>query len=342
VVSRLDRPLSRRAFLRQSAGLTLLAGGAAVSAPVWASLAGCVLPPTALWPYFDGGTAFDHLTAQVGFGPRVPGLAGHDACKAYLIGQLKRQVDEVQEQTFTFAADDKTLNLSNILGFLSPEQAERVLLCAHWDTRPTADRDPEPLNRIRPIPGANDGASGPAVLLEVARQLRLAPLQIGVDFAFFDGEDYGPLSNRMYLGSRYFANHQPQPRPRYAVLLDMVGDRDQVFWWEGNSQARAPEVVAKIWQAAADLGYGSVFKPAVKYSITDDHLPLLDQGLPTADVIDFDYPYWHTLADTPDKCSAESLARVGQVILRALYLERSSTPSPEPHGTPASVLEAVN
>jgi glutaminyl-peptide cyclotransferase len=173
------------------------------------------------------------------------------------------------------------------------------------------------------VPGANDGASGVAVLLEVADQLKRTPPTVGVDLLFVDGEDYGSFEGDFpdnLLGSRYFAAHLPVGyRPLYAVLLDMVGDRDQAFPQEGYSLERAPEIVDRVWMAAEELGLGRVFRPVRGMAIQDDHLPLLDAGIHAIDIIDFDYPPWHTTADTPDKVSATALANVGRVVL---YLVR--------------------
>ncbi|MBI3967718.1 MAG: M28 family peptidase, partial [Chloroflexi bacterium] len=195
----------------------------------------------------------------------------------------------------------------------------QVLLCAHWDTRPWADRDPDIVNHRTPILGANDGASGVAILLEVARVLaQLRPRGIGFQFVFFDGEDYGPGIEDMFLGSRYFAANLPKVRPEYGILLDMVGDADLGVYQEGNSVARAPEVVERVWGAAAAAGYEASFPRQVAYTVVDDHIPLLDAGWSVIDVIDFRYPHWHTVGDTPDKCSAESLKAVGETVLKAV------------------------
>src|SRR5439155_263634 len=186
-----------------------------------------------------------------------------------------------------------------------PAALERVLFLAHWDTRPHADQSPNLGQQRLPVPGANDGASGVAVLLGVADALKAKPPAVGVDLLFVDGEDYGDFSkdsDDVLIGSRYFA-----------VLFDMVGDKDLQLYYEANSQAFAPEVVDRVWRTAADLGYGGTFIPGVRHSLTDDHVALQKAGIHAIDVVDFDYPYWHTPEDTIDKVSAASLQIVGDV-----------------------------
>jgi Zn-dependent M28 family amino/carboxypeptidase len=180
-----------------------------------------------------------------------------------------------------------------------------------------------------PVPGANDGASGVAVLLGVADALKAKPPALGVDLLFVDGEDYGNFatdSNDVLIGSRYFASHQPPGyQPLFAVLFDMVADKDQQFYYEGNSQAFAPEVVDRVWRTAADLGYGRIFLPGVKYPLIDDQVALQHVGIHAIDVVDFDYPYWHTTEDTIDKVSAASLQVVGDVAVALVREKRVPT-----------------
>src|SRR5436309_255756 len=199
--------------------------------------------------------------------------------------------------------------------FGSPSLYKTSLPCDHSKEPPLARGS---LGQPRlPGPGANDGASGVALLLGVADALKAKPPTVGVDLLFVDGEDYGDFatdSNDVLIGSRYFASHQPPGyQPLFAVLFDMVADKDQQFYYEGNSQAVAPEVVDRVWHVAADLGYGRVFIPGVKHTLTDDHVALQKVGIHTIDVVDFDYPYWHTTDDTIDKVSAASLQVVGDV-----------------------------
>ncbi|MBI3910488.1 MAG: M28 family peptidase [Armatimonadetes bacterium] len=270
------------------------------------------LPPVA----FDADRAFDDLKRQCTFGPRVPGTQGHVRCRAFLAEALRATADKVELQEFRFRDGDRSLAMANIIARWQGRdpKARAVLLAAHWDTRPTADQEPDPQHRSTPIPGANDGASGVAVLLEVARQLKQQPPPGPVWIVLFDGEDYGPGVERMFLGSRHFARHLPADAPKVGVLLDMVGDAELSLPVEENSLARARDVVAEVWSVARARGYGMTFLNRRAEAIQDDHLPLLDAGVKMIDVIDFDYPYWHTLADTPDKCSAASLRAVGEVI----------------------------
>ncbi len=273
-------------------------------------------------PQFDGQRAYRYLVAQCDFGPRNPGSVGHEKAQAYLVKEFSRFADQVRLQPFPFTnfKDNLHLTLHNIVASFG-RQSDRILLAAHWDTRPWADQDPNPKNHNKPILGANDGASGVAILLEIARHLKAAPPRVGVDLICWDGEDSGREghSDEYLQGSTYFAKHKPPGyNPRFSILLDMVGDKNLQIFEEGNSVSYAPDVVNLVWGAAADLNI-SAFIPEVRYTIVDDHLPLLSAGIPSIDVIDFDYPYWHTLQDTPDKCSAASLRKVGQVMLDIIY-----------------------
>jgi glutaminyl-peptide cyclotransferase len=298
-----------------------------------------VIAMSALWytghalaqrpPPFDGGAAFQRLKEQCDFGPRVPGTEGHRKCLAYLVGALKMLTPQVEEQSFTFRDGSRDVPMTNLIArFLPPSPGARgadgsgVIVAAHWDTRPTADQEPDPARRRRPIPGANDGASGVAVLLQLARMLKERPPAVPVWLVFFDGEDYGPGEDRMYLGAKQFAAHLPPGVPKVGILLDMIGDRDLEIFKEMNSAQRAGPVVDRVWEIARNLGYEVHFNPARKYSISDDHFPLLDKGIAMIDVIDFDYPYWHTLGDTVDKCSPASLRVVGDVVAAWIYERR--------------------
>jgi Zn-dependent M28 family amino/carboxypeptidase len=189
------------------------------------------------------------------------------------------------------------------------------MLCAHWDTRPTAEQDFTPSNRHKPIPGADDGASGVAVLLEIARVLHENRPNASVILAFWDGEDWGPGENNMYVGASYFAKNPGAFKPDEAVLIDMIGQKNLQIPMEANSKLRCPDLVQRVWDAAKSAGAQNVFVPQTDYSIDDDHVPLLKAGIPCIDLIDFNYAYWHTLDDTPDKCSPESLGAVGRTLL---------------------------
>lgn len=272
---------------------------------------------------FDGAQAFRYVEQQMAFGPRVPNTPGHVKTGDWLEAQLRQRADSVVVQAFVHrTARGDTLRLRNFFARFLPEAPERVLLLAHWDTRPRADKSPNLGQQRLPVPGANDGASGVAVLLGVADALKTKPAAYGVDLLFVDGEDYGEFSDttETLIGSRYFARHMPEGyAPLFAVLFDMVGDKDLEILQEGNSVAFAPEVVQRVWSTAERLGYGRVFLARVGQSLTDDHLPLQHVGIRAIDVIDLDYgpgnAYHHTTEDTIDKVSAASLKIVGDVAL---------------------------
>lgn len=273
-------------------------------------------------PPCDGQSAFAFLIRQTAFGPRVPGSESHSACLAFLTSELKKYGALVTEQNFVEKLPHlpQPARLTNIIASFGVKKKQRVLLCAHWDSRPWADQDSDETRRQSPVPGANDGASGVAILLEVARQIQAAEPRYGVDIILFDGEDSGQSGvTEFALGARYFAaNKAGNYRPAFGILLDMVGDRDLQIYQEHNSLKYAPRVVNRVWKTAAALGLPS-FHAEPRYQVTDDHLPLLEAGIPCVDLIDFDYPYWHTTEDTPDKCSPESLAEVGRLLLALIY-----------------------
>jgi glutaminyl-peptide cyclotransferase len=274
---------------------------------------------------FDAQQAMRWVEFQVDAGPRAPGLPGHQTVAAWLEQQLRARADSVEVQAFTHVTvSGDTLHLENIIARFRPTDPNRVLYLTHWDTRPVADNDPDPAKRELPIPGANDGASGTAMLLEVADALKNDPPAVGVDLLFVDGEDYGSFSTDslkdVLIGSRYFATHLPAGyHPLYAVLWDMVGDRDQQFLQEGYSLQGAPEVVERVWSTAESLHLGNIFRPGSWGPITDDHVPLLEAGIRAIDVIDMDYPPHHTMQDTIDKVSAQSLGNAGRVALALLH-----------------------
>ena len=283
---------------------------------------------------FDGKNAYALLKRQCDLGPRPLGTPAHEATAGFLTAHMKEYADRQFEQKFTHESPSRKRVYTgrNIFGVFGKNPKRWVLLLAHYDTRPTADEEVDPAKAKKPIPGANDGASGCAALLELARVFHEKPAEVGVVMMFVDGEDFGPSIDEMFLGSKAFAEKwrevmKPVPGFRefeYGILLDMVGDRDLLFRKESYSMQRAPEIVNKIWTAADELGYGKYFsdaKPGLGQMIQDDHLPLLTAGIKCVDVIDFDYPYWHTLEDTPDKCSAASLQVIGDVIRRVVYSE---------------------
>lgn len=267
---------------------------------------------------FDGEQAMRYVEAQLAFGPRVPNTGGHRRAGDWIHQQLQARADSVEVQEFTHVtASGDTLRLRNFLGRFRPELKDRVLFLAHWDTRPRAEKSPNLADQERPVLGANDGASGVAVLLGVADALKKQPpAGVGVDLLFVDGEDYGDFNTGrdVLLGStHYAAKLTPDNRPLFAVLFDMVGDRDLRIEQEGYSVERAPEVVERAWAKARELGYEHYFRSTVGTPITDDHVPLLDAGVRAIDVIDLDYPHHHTTEDTADKVSAKSLQIVGDV-----------------------------
>jgi glutaminyl-peptide cyclotransferase len=291
-----------------------------------------VKPKTA----FDANAAMAYTRAQLAFGPRVPGTPGATKAGDWIVEQMKQRADTVIEQRWTHKTlDGKTIPLRNVLARFNPQATQRILYVTHWDTRPIADSDPVLGNRNTPIPGANDGAAGVGLLVALGDALKKARPTVGVDLLFVDGEDYGQSFDAPYsdvlLGSQYFADHLPSPdyRPIFGILWDMIGDKDLNILQEGKSVAQAPEIVSRVWQRAADLGYEKYFVPRGGLDITDDHVPLLAKGLRVIDVIDYDYGpmgangeaspnYHHTLQDTIDKISAKSLQAVGDVALSLL------------------------
>lgn len=276
-------------------------------------------------PKFSGSRAMFFLQAQCHFGPRTPGSEGHLKCRDYLAAELTKHADEVTTQHFmyTYGSPRRTATGSNIIGRFQPEKQDRLLLCAHWDTRPWADEDPDPANHQKPVLGANDGASGVAVLLHLAELFAEHPPRPGIDIVFFDAEDAGShnQNHTWALGSAAFAREYAHSfHPRYAILLDMIGDADLNIYQEAYSVRYARPLVNKIWDKAAELGI-NVFIPEVGYMVYDDHIPLLQAGIKAIDIIDFDYTFWHTIQDTPDKCSPASLEAVGRVVAAVVYEE---------------------
>ncbi len=275
------------------------------------------------YPRFDGSAAYELVQRQVDFGPRVAGTQGHRAMAAWIEEYLRERADTLIVQRFTHVSvDGDSLPMRNFLARFRPTASRPLLLLAHWDTRPMADAAYDQADRAKPVPGANDGASGTAILLELANLLAQAPPPRAVDILLVDGEDYGDFAvgEDVFVGSRYFAANLPDGyRAEYGVLLDMVGDRDLDIYVEGNSNRLAPEVVDRVWNIARRLGFGDIFHRETRHTVNDDHIPLNDAGIPTIDVIDFDYDYWHTPEDTPDKVTASSLGAVGTVMARLIY-----------------------
>lgn len=278
-------------------------------------------------PVFNGNNAFALLQKQCDFGARVPGTAAHDSCRVFLLQELRRYADNVVEQSFEhqFERYPRPVKLTNIIAGFQMQAQRRVLLCAHWDSRPWADQETDSSKHRLPVPGANDGASGVAVLLEIARVLKSSPPPVGVDLILFDGEDSGisGVPRSFAIGAQHFARVQgPHYRPLFGILLDMVGDRDLQIYQEHNSVRYARGVVDRVWRMAAEQRI-TEFISTVRHEIFDDHYPLIEAGIPAIVIIDFDYPHWHTLGDTPDKCSASSLEKAGTAVLATIYDRRN-------------------
>ena len=248
-------------------------------------------------------SAYQDVIAQVAFGPRVPDSPAHAQTIKYIQNELKKAGWQSQIQTTTWQG----FAVQNIIASRT-NQTPQIILGAHYDSRMLADQDPGP-GRTQPVPGANDGASGVAVLLEMARTLPTDSLPTWL--VFFDAEDDGGIAGRDWLlGSQAFVASLTF-RPRAAIVVDMVGDSDLNIYIERNSN---PALVSEIWGQAARLGFARQFISTPKYSMEDDHTPFLKAGIPAVDIIDFDYPYWHTTADTPDKVSPKSLEIVGETL----------------------------
>jgi len=284
------------------------------------SLSACGRRPP---PEFVGADAWAYLVKQCEFGPRLPGSSGHDSTRTLIIDELRKAGAEVRLQRFRVKDPygSGELRLTNIIGSFYPNEKTRFLLAAHYDTRPWADQEEDVSLHSQPILGANDGASGVAVLLEMAGILSdHRPKRLGVDLVFFDGEDYGKSGDLQFylLGSRHFAANLGGYRPRGGVLLDMVGAREARITQEGNSLDHANELTVAIFDRAQKLGL-DIFVPERSGPIFDDHVPLLQAGIPVVDLIGLPYPHWHTLADTPDKCSQQTLRSVGTLVVDIIY-----------------------
>jgi len=273
-------------------------------------------------PEFDPKLAYELLEEQCSFGPRNPGSEGHYLCKEFIAETLHNYGAEVKLQEFQDSIRGKNYELTNIIGSYFPKRINRIFLGAHWDTRPWADKDSLIDNHHKPIIGANDAASGVAVLLALAKTINenSESLTQGVDLLFFDAEDAGTYSKNedWCLGSKYFVENYNSVEPKAVIIIDMIGDKDLNIYIEQNSYRNSPELVAKIWNIADSYNYNE-FKTKIKYQIYDDHYPFLEEGMNAIDIIDFDYPYWHTMQDSPDKCSAASLEKVGKVLIKYIW-----------------------
>ncbi len=298
-------------------------------------------------PRFVQDSAYAYVAKQVSFGPRVVNSDGHKACKAWLVEKLRSFGAKVSEQNFQAKAyTGETLNGTNILASYNPDSRTRILLAAHWDTRHIADSPLSTERRNEPILGADDGASGVAVLLEIARQLNLNPLSIGVDIVLFDAEDYGE-SNKEYttqaeqvagimtwaLGSQHWAkNFAGGIKPRYGILLDMVGAKGAYFPKEEYSRSFAPGLVEKVWTLAKDMGFGDQFVDVNGGGVTDDHYFVNRiTGIEMIDIINLPAEsknksfgdHWHTHHDNLDIIDPKVLKAVGQVVLAVVYNENN-------------------
>lgn len=274
--------------------------------------------------FFSPDSAYNYVGTQVNFGPRVPGTEAHRLCGDWLSEKLKSFGAEISEQTETLTTFDGTkIPMRNIFARFNPDKENRVLLLAHWDCRPWADHDPDPKKRSAPVDGANDGASGTGVLLELARILAADASAPGVDILLCDAEDWGEESNDQSwaLGARYFAENLPVEgyMPSAAILLDMVGAPDATFMREYFSQLANPALADEIWSIGKRLGYEDMFVNRMGSAVNDDHVELIKAGIPTIDIIDYRegsgfYNGWHTTSDTMQSISKETLGAVGRVL----------------------------
>lgn len=287
-------------------------------------------------PVFDADSAYLYTGKQVDFGPRVPNTKGHVACGEYLAKQLEAFGAKVTNQYADLVAFDGTLlKARNIIGSYKPESKKRIALFAHWDTRPWADNDADKKNHRTPVLGANDGASGVGVLLEMARLIQQQQPELGIDIIFLDAEDYGESSNddSWGLGAQHWARHPHVEgyNARYGILLDMVGGKNATFFKESYSIKFAPDVTKKVWKKANELGYGRFFINEDGGQITDDHVFINRiANIKTIDIVpnhpeceqsSFG-PTWHTVNDNMDNIDRSTLKAVGQTVLDVIYNEK--------------------
>ncbi len=292
-------------------------------------------------PAFMADSAMAYCQAQCDFGPRTMNSKAHDLCEEWIVNKFKGFGLEVETQKADLTGWDGTkLHSTNIIAHFNPQAERRILICAHWDSRPWADNDPDSTNWHKPVLAANDGASGVGVMLEVARLLQNdTTLAIGVDLVCFDAEDYGTpqwaeknedSENTWALGAQYWAKNLPENyKPQFGILLDMVGGQGAKFYQEQFSLKYAASIVDKVWSAARHAGYGSMFTNEVGGQITDDHIPVNEAGIPTVDIIPF-YPdcrqssfgpTWHTINDDMEHLDINTLKAVGQTLIQVIYSE---------------------
>ncbi len=289
---------------------------------------------------FNADSAYRNVKAQVDFGPRIPGTDGHARCAEYLVSELKRYGSDtvIEQKTVVTAYNGDKLPINNIMGQYNKDAKKRVLLIAHWDTRPWADQEETKEDRQKPILGANDGGSGVGVLLEIARCLQTEKATIGVDILFVDAEDYGKMDGwgnndvTWCLGSQYWIKNLPyttENLPIFGILLDMVGGKDAKFNREYGSQQLAGSIVDKVWSVARASGFGDVFVNELGGSVIDDHVFVNKANIPCIDIIEslnpttrsFN-PTWHTLDDNMNNIGRSSLKAVGQTVLNVIYQEK--------------------
>jgi Zn-dependent M28 family amino/carboxypeptidase len=285
-------------------------------------------------PEFNADSAYHYTATQVAFGPRVPNTQAHVDCGNYFTEEFRRFGAKVIEQEVTlYTYNKQAIQAKNIIVSFDSENTNRVLLFAHWDSRPFADNDPDPANHRTAVDGANDGAGASAVLMEIARQIGIQAPNIGIDIILFDAEDWGdPLAGGWCLGSEYWAKnpHIPNYIARYGILLDMVSAPNAQFYREYYSDVHAKNIVDKVWRTAHSLGHHSFFINEPGGAIVDDHLEVIKyRRIPCINIIDFDPnrengfgDYWHTINDTMDAISKETMKAVGQTVLHVIYNEK--------------------
>ena len=280
---------------------------------------------------FDGKAAWASLLTQVDFGPRYPGTDGQIKCRDYLLAELKKGCPDahIQKLTHHWKYNNTDVPVYNVIGTQNWKDAKvRVVLLSHWDSRPFSDGPNSPVElRTQPyplhvIPAANDGASGVAVLIELAKALKDRHPDVGILYLLDDGEDLGPGIDEMLLGVDYFATHLPDPKPDYGILLDMIGKKDTVIPEEQETVKYADRIEKAFYANAGAIGLAKTFPAITGDDVEDDHWPLIQHGVPTIDLIDFQYPQWHTPDDKPEYCSQQSLEAVG------IALESFLTKSP--------------
>ena len=288
-------------------------------------------------PSFKADSAYNYVKKQLDFGPRVPGSEAHAQCAEWFIDFFKDKADTVYVQNFrTRLYNGKGIDGKNIIASFNPQAKKRILLGAHWDSRPFADHDPDEKNWNTPIDGANDGASGVGVLMEVARVLKENPMSTGIDIILFDLEDYGApqhlnlmTNDDWALGSQYWSKnpHVYNYRAYFGILLDMVGAPNPKFPKEYYSQQFAPTLSNDVWRIARELGYSDYFTNEIGHPINDDHIYVnVNANIPMIDIIHLEnneessfYPYWHTLKDNIEQIDPKTLGMVGDVVLNVIY-----------------------